>query len=59
MDYKIEEFTSFEFQCTGFKVTYFSFAAADRLFDQRSDKRQIVGIRADGSRAVLRAENGI
>lgn len=59
MKYKIEDFTAFEFRCTGFKVTYFSFAAANKLFDQRRDKREIVGIRPDGSRAVLRAENGI
>lgn len=59
MKYKIEDFSSFEFRCTGFKVTYFSFAAANKLFDQRNDKREIVGIRPDGTRAVLRSENGI
>ena len=59
MKYDIEQFASFEFRCTGFKVTYFSFAAANKLFDQRSDKREIIGIRPDGSRAVLRSENGI
>lgn len=56
MKIKEDEFTAFEFRCPAFKVTYFSLAAAGRLFDERKGPREIIGIRPDGSRAVVRAE---